>query len=449
VKLRDPLPHQTKALASEQLTGDHAGLFMDMRLGKSLVLLRWLDSKQAKLTLLVAPDLPLADWQDECAREGFSFVRIIGSKKKRLQLAEQFYTCKKALAEGDRIVVAVTYETLRATPELLEVPWEAIALDESTHIKNPQAQITKLLMRVAQAPLRACLAGLPRPQSPMDIFAQMQWLCGGTFMGHGNFWKWRERLFFQAGFTWMPRAGTLQAIKDAVHEEAVVMTKGDVGLTRHVERKTLRAPLDKAAAAMQDQIVKDWAAEDFSTLYAPVRSGWLERLPGGHNPGGEEIPCWKYDALVEFLEGTDEQAVIWARYTHELQRIGRILWKSGHNAAILNGEVIPTARKSVLEEFRSGKIKYLVCQPQLVRYGVDLACADLSVYFSCDYSHLTRRQSEERTSHPTKTRPTMIVDMISTGSADEIIQEALREHKADSAWFMQRARMLVKAKVQK
>jgi hypothetical protein len=446
MNLRPALPHQAIALASPQLENDYAGLFMDMRLGKSLVLLRWLKMKEATNTLLVAPDLPLADWESECEREEVAFERIRGTKKKRLERVEYW---KRRILDAVYtygyipFVVAVTYETLRVTPELLELPWDCVALDESTHIKNPKAAITKLLLRkCSNFHNRAVLAGLPRPQGPMEIFTQMQFLLGGSFMGHSNFWKWRDRFFFQAGYEFLPRKGAMQAIKDATHEHAVVMTKAEAGITRHVERKTLRAPLDKKANDLQNKIVTDWAAEDYSTLYAPVKSGWLERLAGGHDPNWNRIPCWKYDALVEFLEELgDEQAVIWARFNKEQERAYEVLNDKGWTAEVLNGSVVPEHRKSVLNRFRGGKIQYLICQPILVRYGVDLANADVSIYLSSDYSHLTRRQSEERTSHPMKKKPTLIVDFISEGSADEIVHEALRDMKADASWFMNRVKL--------
>ena len=158
--LRESLPHQLDAIAYA-FPRSKIALFMEMRLGKSLVAVRWAQRRGAKKVLVVAPLSSLGPWEEELYKERIPRNQVhylLGSKTKRLQTSKN--------KEGWFLV---NYEGLRSCPEILKQNWKAVILDESTRIRNPKAQITRLLTNeLFYVPNRCILSGLPNPESSMD-----------------------------------------------------------------------------------------------------------------------------------------------------------------------------------------------------------------------------------------------------------------------------------------
>ena len=128
-KLRPLMPHQKSALTWARKFRRIA-LFLEMRLGKTLVAIRWAKHKPYKTKILVvAPLSVLPTWQEELVKEGVSpndiqFIR--GSLSERLKIS--------SYVDGWFLI---NYESLRATPSLASRRWTHMILDESMRIRNP------------------------------------------------------------------------------------------------------------------------------------------------------------------------------------------------------------------------------------------------------------------------------------------------------------------------
>src|SRR3990167_9240941 len=208
MKLREPRQHQVRALDYAQ-GKDQIALFMEMRLGKSMVAIRWAKAKAGR-HLVVAPLSVLPSWVEELELEGVKpeDVSILHGWRpgKEIELKASWYL--------------VNYESLRARPEILRLGFTTAIFDESTKIRNPQAQISKILMNHTALPTRrALLSGLPAPESPLDYFSQFK-ILKGDFMGFHSYWDFRGRLFHAPSwrpYDFLPRPGVLTKIKEAVH----------------------------------------------------------------------------------------------------------------------------------------------------------------------------------------------------------------------------------------
>jgi hypothetical protein len=426
------MPHQSRAIR-ENGTRDWFAGFMDMRLGKSLTTIRWLNGKGAKRVLLLAPTTPLMDWQDELTAEGKRWIELSG-KYRANTLSAQWHGTQPFWA-------MMTYASAFRTPQLQAYKWDAIVLDESTAIKNPKAGITKFVSRKLRAKHHVVLSGLPNPQKAEELFTQLAWCCG-DFMGHQNFWTWRQRFCYQAGFTWVPKPGVLAQIKQEMHSVAIVMTSEEAGIKNAVCRKTLCGEFGKECLEAQRSILEKWAVNGEMWKHSLVGETKLMQLAGGHI-GNVMYPCWKYEALGDLLDElpATEQVVVWCAYNQEAARVAKTL---GGRCARLSSDLSPLGRKAIVMSFRQKKHRVLIANPALARYGLDLSCADVAVYFSCNYSYEARRQSEKRICHPKKTKPTMIIDMVTRGSSDEAVIDALKAHRSDAAYFMSRIQSLLR-----
>lgn len=453
---RSPLPHQTEALFYAHDL-QRIALFMEMRLGKSLVAIRWakkrienLKTIQFTRTLIVAPISVLPEWERELKAEGVSGEDIhylVGSKKDRLERSNP-----SELSYGWFLV---NYEGLRAVPELFSHDWFTVILDESTKVRNPKAQITKLCIKnFENVPNRAILSGLPAPESPMDYFTQFQFLHGG-FLGMNNYWAFRFRYFSQLGYDWFPKNGTTEAIKKTVHSLAFVLTRKQAKIgpkkvyeTRYVY---MNPKQKKAYKKLEKEFAIDIKGEEIQTKWNPVKLSWMQQISGGFLPQVvdpqskdvvypvELISEEKIKELYSLLTGElkNEKVIVWFRFNSELHAVRKYLNRKGIDCAWIYGDVCLDQRRRATDQFRNeSHVRVMLAQIKCGKFGVDWSVASTAIYYSNSYEMEDRAQSEDRIVHPKKSEPTLFIDLVTKDTVDEDVLQTLKDKYVTSRMFM-------------
>lgn len=438
--LRPMLPHQKHAMRyARPRTG--IALFMEMRLGKSMVAIRWLKAQAnpPRLILVVGPTSVLPGWIDELRLEHVSrrhVVWLTGPVARRVDTVRQLdpafgpYWC------------LVNYEALIRGTLLTTVPWDALVLDESTRIKNPSAKVTKALLKIApRVAYRAVLSGLPAPEGPDNYFPQMVF-AHGTFMGHTQFWGWRQRYFYNAGWDWLPKRGTEQKVREAIHTSAFLMTRKEAGIGTRKIYETRTVDMSAAQRVYYRQVKKDFAFETLQTKWATTRMIWLARIAGGCTPGQptEVIDYGKLRELVTLLHGElkNESVVIWARFTAELALIYHELRRRQLAVALITGHTPPSIRHQRRLAFQRGDRQALIIQMKCGKYGLDCSRASTAIYYSNTYSLEDRRQTEDRIVHVTKHDPLLYIDLVTRNTVDAAVTQTLREKNLRASVFTSR-----------
>ncbi len=436
--LRPLKPHQRDGFERYK-DKDRLPAFLEMRLGKSLLAIRWLEYRHRILglkpmVLVVAPLTPMMGWGEELEREGIAYTLVRGSIKQR----------SKALA-GPQPWKLFVYDSIIRTDELLQIPWTAIVLDESTRIKNPRAQVTKRMLKWTariRTPLKAILTGIPAPQSYEDLWCQMAWLNDGFWMGCGNFWRWRDVYTRTAGFARYFPTKQLAEVKRAVHDEAIILTRKQAGLANEKIKQKRIGELHPDTLKLYRWIAKNWEVPGIECKHSITVTGWLRRLTGGFSPAGP-MPSWKYEELSRLMveDLRDEKVVVWFAYNKEIERARRELKESGVKAEAIHGGVAPEDRPAIMRRFRGGNTQALLMQVKCGKYGLDLSASDTSVYFSNSDSFENRAQSEDRIEHMSKKSALLYVDLVTVRTVDEDVMESLAEKRMDSAYLASKAFM--------
>jgi hypothetical protein len=436
--LRPFMKHQQEAF-DRYADSDEAAFIMEMRLGKTITAIRWMQHRLAARgedpadarVLVVAPSTPLVSWQEELDKEGVKWMMIKGSREKRNMLLH-------SAEPGWRLM---QYETIIYTLEATNFRWHGVIADESTAIKNPKSRITKAFLKAfSKASVRAILTGLVNPETLREVWTQFAFAAGGRFMDCSNYWTWQQRHFYKAGFDVVARPGSAAKIKEATHAAGFFLTRAQAGIGSKKIREKLTGELRTGTLIAYRDAVKTWEIPGLDTKHAFVVTTWLRRMTGGHMPG-RELECWKYAATLDLLQTQlkGEQVVIWFAFNLELARMWREMKKLGLSATWVSGEVEVPERRRRRRLFAEGKRQYFLCQVACGKYGLDLSAADTEIYFSSPYSFEGRRQSEDRIEHPLKRSPLLVVDLVTERTVDEDVLESL-EHKNESAeWLTQRA----------
>ena len=211
-------------------------------------------------------------------------------------------------------------------------------IDESTTIKNPQAKRTKNILSLAkETKYRRIMTGSPVTQSPMDLWAQMDFL-DPEILGQQSYYAFRTRYAVvitanAAGgthkyqkivkFKNLAQLGQLVSPhsyrilkKDCLDLPDKVYTRREVELTDEQQQ----AYGDMKANAMT--ILKGQSLTAVNVLTQLIR---LHQITCGHmkTDSGEVINLKnsRLDELMQILGETTGKVIIWANYIHDIQRI--------------------------------------------------------------------------------------------------------------------------------
>lgn len=433
------MPHQIKALEYAKLKSKIA-LFLQMRLGKTLVAIRWAKHKKLKFVLVLAPKATHPSWKAELEEEKCCVTIPEGTLQKRYESVMWNLIHSSDLKIP--MYFLLNYEAVSLWPLFLkDFSWSGIICDESTFIRNPKAKITKYLTNFTDhVPNKAILSGLPAPESPMDYFSQFKFLYG-SFMNEDNFWNWRNKNCSEWGYSWEVKPKRLPIIKQEVHELAFVLTRKEAGMGSKKVYERRYVDMNSAQKKLMKQIEKDYEYEfddneSKMTKYAPVKFLWMARVAGGFTPQKVPVSYNKFTEIQSLLGGElrKEKVIIWFRFNHELEIVYKMLsrqFRTGIFMADRKHGVRPDGRLS-------NRIQIMCAQEKLGKMGLPWYDSSTMIFYSNHYDYEVRAQCEDRGIHPLKKEPYLIIDLITKDSIDEVAVDLLLEKKTQAKYFMSR-----------
>ena len=453
-----PFAHQEAALRNGMQRKEF-GYFMEMGTGKSKVLIDnmgmlYLDG-QIDFALVLAPKGVYRNWVTKEIPEHMSddvphrVIRWVSSANKKQQ--EEMRSVKDKF-DGLTIFV-MNIEAFSTLKGQKAGEWMAralganglIAIDESTTIKNHKAKRTKALLKIAQGfKYRRLLTGSPITKSPLDIYAQTEFLRPGI-LGHESFYTFQgryavvqRRTMGAHSFQQVVGYRNLDELTDKIDQFTFRVLKKDcldlpdkIYTARYVtltdEQVKMYTDLQQQAMLLLDdgELVSAPAVITQMLRIQQVMSGHLKTDDG-------EMRYFKsnrMDTLKEIMDEHDGKAIIWSRFRHDIVEITKMLNKEyGEGcAAAYYGDTPDDERNRIVQDFqRNSKLKYFVGNPATAGYGLTLTEANLVVYYANDFNLETRIQSEDRAHRIGQKNNVTYIDLISEGTIDEKIVEALR-----------------------
>ena len=203
----------------------------------------------------------------------------------------------------------------------------------------------------------------------------------------------------------------LDKLKEMIAPVSTRLTKADSGVDlppKLYSRLLFDLPVDQRRA--YDQLRKEYMIElESGTLItapiAMVRILRLQQIACGYlpNPDDAENPKLFYNddgknarlqLLLERIEDTPHQAIIWARFTHDVDLICRALGPP--KCTRYDGLVSQKDRDAGIDRFKAGKVKFCVAKAASMGMGLSLPMAKSVYYYSNTFSYIERLQSEDR-----------------------------------------------------
>jgi len=309
-----------------------------------------------------------------------------------------------------------------------------VIMDESTRIKNGRATRTRVLTRYI-APLAAArmiLTGTPVTKGLEDFYTQFLFL-NPDIIGLSSWTGFRNRYCVTVPAYRGAALGAVKIVGYKNQEElfrkmapvSFMVGKEVLGLGEPIKLRRevpLTSEQESAYQALNERLYADLMAQRIARpqnvlvellRLQQVLCGWIYEEAVDEN-GLEvavpvEIPSHRLTMLKQVIEDADEPAVVWARFTPDIDAIQAMCdaehkkAMEEHNASSwravrYDGTVKARVRDEGKEQFRDGLADLFLGNPAAGGTGVDglQEQCSLAVYYSNSFNREHRWQSEGR-----------------------------------------------------
>lgn len=379
------------------------------------------------------------------------------------------WTSKKAEAQTNQLLVArdnvldivvmnveaFAREKAQAfAAAFLENHYGMIVVDESDSIKTITSKRTQAIIQLRDlAEYRRILTGTPITNSPLDIYAQAEFLeqglLGESFVlftaqyairildmsirgakphykiiGYQNINQLNERVK-----AWSSRLLKTQCLD-------LPPKIYDVRYVEHTpEQKKMYKELKETA-------LTEWAGGMLTVTSALTCLMKLHQINCGHvklNPLSEdedapcvEIPSNRINELLYVLKQTSGKVIIWATFQKDFELIGKALSEEyGAGSWVDYYGLTPENQRVVnIGKFRTTpEVRFFVSNPATGGRGITLVEADYAVYYSYNWRLAFRLQSEDRNHRKGQTKPCTYIDLCTHNTIDVRIRHSWKVKK--------------------
>jgi SNF2 family DNA or RNA helicase len=319
----------------------------------------------------------------------------------------------------------------------------AAILDEAHKIKNPEAEITQALHRLAPSFVRRIImTGTPVANRPFDLWAQVYFLDQGASLG-SDFATFKERLDLTNDLWQNDRKrerfeSELTQVFGRISAFTVRKTKATAGIAlpeKHIENVAVTlAPRQQelynqirnelsASVVADDKLVVDDAEEVLKRLLRLVQIASNPRLidesyverPGKLGPLNE---------LVSAAVTGGSKTIVWTSFVANVNWLVDQL--SSYGAVKVHGSLPIEERNAAVAAFKNDpRARVLVATPGAAKEGLTLTVANHAIFYDRSFSLDDYLQAQDRIHRISQCQPCYIWNLVGAGTVDEWVDSLL------------------------
>ncbi|TLX22478.1 DEAD/DEAH box helicase [Thermomonas fusca] len=419
-------PHQVVAVAaaSDPIVSGLC-LFDEQGLGKTLEGIAAFHAMRqrglVRRALIFAPKNMLTEWERDIQRffPGQYRVNLVSGTPKQRRAAIQ--------ADADLYVAnfetAITEEAALRSLLKMRVGGGLLVVDESFHVKNPEAIRTGAIRRLRENARRCLvLCGTPAPNAPGDIVEQFNIADGGiTFAGV----KVPDDL-----------EQAKEVIAATIEARGVYLRRLKIDVLPDLPGKTFHrtlVPLTPSQQSLYVSMLREYVtdlehadAESFSKdrISFLARRARLLRIctdPSGVSDGFAEVPAKRQildSLLVDLIEQKTEKVVLWTSYTRAIDDLMDRYAK--YNPVRIDGAVsdIGVRREAITRFQGDDTTKLFIGNPAAAGAGITLHRAKVAIYESLPIQAAAYFQSLDRIHRRGQQHPVDYIILLAAGTLE-------------------------------
>jgi hypothetical protein len=455
-----PFKHQSRATIAAVRQRNHA-VFFEPRLGKSKVALDYSGvlalKGELRRVLVLAPRIALDVWASELHKHfpynynAETFTHEWADPSRGGATVNFFLAGREETMRAQRI----RGKLQRPKQQILQ-QWrpDAIIIDESHEYKRPGGRGAQDCWRLVDRlrrerrkqpdnlpgdgrPYVLLLTGTPSAKGWRDLFAQFR-IMDPTILGTnaGSFDE--DYCVYGVG----PRKYTviryrnLRRLRRLVAEHSSSCTAEQAGLAGVISFNVLRFDLPPRIREAYDDLAENFVTEVGGELVTAANVGVkrlrLLQITGGYLTSGRRLHGSKIDtaqAWLSVLAAQGEHAVVYARFTAEVDAAAEAAAKSGFAVRVIDGRTSRADRAEALRWFRVGRTaapRALVFQYQAGSRSIELTTAAEVVFLSLPDGWVDFFQCLNRVRGPNQKKPVRITAICGRGTIDVSVLHALK-----------------------
>ena len=451
-----PYAHQMTALEKSWNRESYA-YFLEMGTGKTKVLIDNLamlyDKGKVNGALIVAPKGVVGTWySNELPThlpdhiENVTVLWQANITKKQQESLDTLFSGGESLHILIMNVEALSTEKgVDFAKKFLSCHEIMMAIDESTTIKNPQANRTKNILSLSrETKYRRIMTGSPVTKNPLDLFSQCYFL-DPFHLDHDSYYSFRMRYAIMKTANIAGRQiqlvngfKNLGELSDKLKPFSYRVLKEDcLDLPDKIFIKR-QIILTKQQRKLYDQMKQEALAilngKQSTTVNTLTQLMRLHQITCGHftddNGQIQAIENNRIKELLSVLEDIEGKAIIWAHYQYDIKNIIKEIEAVYGPGSVVDyyGLTPKDERQDNIKKFQDDpKCRFFVGTPATGGYGITLTAANTVIYYSNGYDLEKRLQSEDRAHRIGQKKPVTYVDINAEDTVDEKIVKALRK----------------------
>lgn len=437
-------------MAGNKSGGKGFGLLYEMGCGKTLTAIAIMgalyENGKIQKVLVVCPSTILPVWKQELGNMA-EFPYICGllngsTRHKRIRQHEELGRLADMDPENPLRVEVINYEEVfrEGIYEML-LRWEPdmVILDEGHRIKSHTSKTAKACYDLGdQAKYRLLLTGTPMTNSITDVYGIMRFTDQNVF--GSNFYAFRNRYCVMGGYQSKQVIATKnqEECTEKLCSRSLRVTKADALDLPEETTETRYVQLSKEERKIYEDLRRNSLAEleagEVTATIVITKMLRLSQVASGFIKLDEEetvrqIGHSKLDVLREVLEeltGAGQKVVVFARFTAEIRAICKVCEEMRLKYVMIDGSVKKEVRGDIQDQFQNDPdTMVFVGQLTAAGEGITLHAASYTVFFSTSYSYKDFSQAKARIHRKGQTRPCTHIALVSEGTIDEQVYEAL------------------------
>lgn len=468
-------PHQREGV--DFLTANHRVILADdMGLGKSAEIIHTCEEilypeNRTSGALVVVPASLRLLWGEELLKwSPAARVVIVGAENEDFDIRQEQikqssdYTVvsyemiitithkaefEKAKAEEDTKARAKARKKAidqRHLPTLLKRKYSRFIFDEAHRLRGRSTKAYEAAkMLVKSNPDRQLVimaTGTPVITRPEELWSYLSILYPEQY---GSFWKWAEEWCTQqrnyfSGYNEVTGIRDPQKLQETLKNVILRRTKAQVLNLPPRTFVNIPVKLTMPETRMYTELKKrrhtTYKGVEIEAPNGAVLALRLQQictspdtfLTNGTDPG--EFRGSKASALLELVEDTQEQFLIFTRFRTGCERISKFLMRKKIRVGTIHGEIFRNERRQSIDLFRQGTYRGLVCTYGAASEGETWNEASMVICVDRLYSPAFNNQAVDRAYRIGQDKPVTVYSLVSKDTIEEAIIKKLGKREA-------------------
>ena len=339
----------------------------------------------------------------------------------------------RSIVDDSADVYICHWQVLRIIIEdLKQLKWFHIIADECHALQDRKSLQSRSLKEIPTV-YKTGLSGTPAFDKPDDLWSILNWLYPDFW---SSYWRYYNRHIIFTDFN------GYRTIVGVAHADELQEQMAGFYIRRRKEEVLLDLPdkyytrievdLHPKQAKAYESMRKDmlaWVGEhEDEPVAAPVVIAQLTRLQQFSDAFGTinketgkmvlSDPSSKLDAVMQVLDSTDKQVVIFSQFAQVIKLLGQRLEKAGISHGLFIGGTSERERSEIIDQFQNGKIRVFAGTIDAGGIGITLTASSTVIFIDRSWSHSKNRQAEDRLHRIGQKNAVQVVDVISRGTID-------------------------------